>query len=153
MRQWKESTLFKHMLLPTDGSVASEVAMRKALDLARGSNARVTGLHVIQPFHLLSANVEMIEDTRAVYQAHSDAHARACLAVIEQAAREAGVSCETCVVRADHPYEAIIQTATERACDLIVMASHGRRGMQALLLGSETQKVLTHCAVPVLVLR
>ena len=135
------------------GRLRPEVAMRKALDLARGSNATVTGLHVVQPFHLLSSNVEMIEDTRAVYQAHSDAHARACLAVIEQAAREAGVSCETCVVRADHPYEAIIQTAKDRACDLLVMASHGRRGMQALLLGSETQKVLTHCSVPVLVLR
>lgn len=145
--------MFKHMLLPTDGSVASEIATRKALDLARGSNARVTGLHVVQPFHVLSANVEMIEDTRAVYEAHSEAHAKACLAVIDKAAREAGVSCETCVVRADHPYEAVIQTARERACDLIVMASHGRRGMQALLLGSETQKVLTHCTVPVLVLR
>ncbi|HMA08862.1 MAG TPA: universal stress protein [Ramlibacter sp.] len=145
--------MFKHMLLPTDGSVASEVAIRKALDLARGSGARVTGLHVVQPFHLLSANVEMIEDTRPVYEAHSEAQAKACLAVIDQAAREAGVSCETCVVRADHPYEAIIQTARERGCDLIVMASHGRRGMQALLLGSETQKVLTHCTVPVLVLR
>lgn len=145
--------MFKHLLLPTDGSVASEVAMRKALDLARNANARVTGLHVIQPFHVLSTNVEMIEDTRAVYEAHSEANSKACLAVIDKAAREAGVSCETCVVRADHPYEAIIQTARDRACDLIVMASHGRRGMQALLLGSETQKVLTHCTVPVLVVR
>ena len=145
--------MFKKLLLPTDGSAASEVAVRKALDLARDSNAKVIGLHVVQPLHVFSSNVEMVEDTRATYETHSEAHAKACLAVIDKAAREMGVACETSVVRADHPYEAIIQSAEQRGCDLIVMASHGRRGMQALLLGSETQKVLTHCKVPVLVLR
>ncbi|HSW05792.1 universal stress protein [Aquabacterium sp.] len=145
--------MFKNLLLPTDGSAVSEAAIRKALGFAREGKARVTGLHVMHPFHLFSYNVEMIEDTREVYERDCQAHAEAYLASIERAAKELDVPCETVLVRADHPYEAIIRCAEQRSCDLIVMASHGRRGMQALLVGSETQKVLTHSKLPVLVLR
>jgi nucleotide-binding universal stress UspA family protein len=145
--------MFKHLLIPTDGSAASEQAIHKALELAREGNAQVTGLHVIRPFHLVSYEVDMIAETRASFEANVHAQARGYLEVIERGAKELGVSVDTRTVVADHPYEAIIGAALDAGCDLIVMASHGRRGMQAVLLGSETQKVLTHSAVPVLVLR
>lgn len=145
--------MFKHLLVPTDGSQASEAAIRQALALAREDGARVTGVHVIQPFHLFTYDVEMIEDTRASYDAQAKAQAARCLKAIDGAARELGVPCETRTAIHDHPWEAIIRAAADAGCDLIVMASHGRRGLQAVLLGSETQKVLTHSKVPVLVLR
>ena len=145
--------MFKHVLLPTDGSLASEAAVRRALDLAKESQARVTALHVVQPFHLFAYDVEMIEDTRATYEAHAKAQGAKYLGAIERSAGELGVACEAVLVLDDHPYEAIIRTARQRGCDLIVMGSHGRRGLQAMLIGSETQKVLTHCDLPVLVLR
>lgn len=145
--------MFKHLLIPTDGSAASEQAIRKALEIAGEGNARVTGLHVIQPFHLASYHVDMIEDTRASYEANVHSRAREYLVPIEQGAKALGLGVDTRTVVADHPYEAIINAARDAGCDLIVMASHGRRGLQAVLLGSETQKVLTHSTVPVLVLR
>jgi nucleotide-binding universal stress UspA family protein len=145
--------MFKHLLLPTDGSAASEVAIRAAVSLAKDSGAKVTGLHVIQPFHVFAYDVEMIEDTRVTYAAQAQARAERYLGAIEKAAKEWEVACETSVVTDEHPYEAIIRTAKARGCDLVVMASHGRRGIKALMLGSETQKVLTHSALPVLVVR
>jgi len=144
--------MFKHFLLPTDGSAASEQAIRRALALARDDQARVTALHVIQPFHLFSYHVDMIEETRASYEANVHGAARAILAAVERGAKEWGVPVETLTRVADHPYESIIQVAQERGCDLIVMATHGRRGTKAVLMGSETQKVITHSSVPVLVL-
>jgi nucleotide-binding universal stress UspA family protein len=84
---------------------------------------------------------------------HHRQHANQNLAAIEEAARAAGIPCRTLCRTSDHPYEAIIGAAEENGCDLIMMASHGRRGVQALLLGSETQKVLTHSKIPVLVFR
>ncbi|NRR31654.1 universal stress protein [Oxalobacteraceae bacterium] len=145
--------MFKHILLPTDGSATSNAAIRKCLSLAKESGAMITGVHVMAPFHVLSRHTEMIESTRAEYLEESMAQARGYLAEIEQAAREIGVPCKTVVHTSDEPYEVIIQSARELGCDLICMASHGRRGIKALLLGSETQKVLTHSQIPVLVLR
>ena len=83
----------------------------------------------------------------------SKAHAAQYLSVIETTAKAAGVTCDIASATHDHPYEAIINVAKQRGCDLIVMASHGRKGMQGVLLGSETQKVLTHSHIPVLVCR
>jgi nucleotide-binding universal stress UspA family protein len=145
--------MFKHLLLPTDGSAASEEAIRRALELAREGKARVTGLHVIQPFHLVTYDVEMIEETRASYEANVRARAKQYVEAIERGAKELGVEASSRIVVDEHPYDAIIKTALDAGCDLIVMASHGRRGMQAVLVGSETQKVLTHSTIPVLVLR
>lgn len=144
--------MYTHFLLPTDGSAASQACVSAAVALAQESKAQVTGLYVIQPFHLFTYDVAMIEDTRDTYEKHSAEHARACLETLERAAQEKGVPCKTKVVKADQIYEAIIKTAKSSKCDLIVMSSHGRRGVQALVLGSETQKVLTHCEMPVLVL-
>ena len=145
--------MFKHLLLPTDGSEASQVTLVKGVRLAKEFGARITGISVVPEFHILTFNTAMIEDTRDAFVAESRAQAHRYLALLSKAADEAGVPCETEIVLSDHPYEAIIDASENRGCDLIMMASHGRRGVQALLLGSETQKVLTHSKVPVLVYR
>jgi nucleotide-binding universal stress UspA family protein len=145
--------MFKHLLLPTDGSASSQAAIRWAVNLAREGGARVTGLHVIQPLHLAAYEVDMVEETRASYEADVRARAQQYVEAIERAAKERGVQVTCHVVVSDHPYEAIIQTAQDAGCDLIVMASHGRRGVRAVLIASETQKVITHSTIPVLVLR
>lgn len=143
--------MFKHILVPTDGSPLSEAAVAHAIEFAKSIGAKVTGLHVIPPFHTFTYDSEMLEDTREQFDKDSQAHAEHFLAKIESMAKEAGVECRTMYVLHDHPYEAIIDTAKEAGCDVIAMASHGRKGMKGLLMGSETQKVLTHSTIPVLV--
>jgi nucleotide-binding universal stress UspA family protein len=128
--------MFKHILLPTDGSGLSEAAIQKGIQLAKS---------IIQ--------TEMLEDTKKQYESESKVHAEQFLGVIKKAAEKAGVRCDTDYVTSNHPYEMIIQAAEKKGCDLIMMASHGRRGVQGLLIGSETQKVLTHTKIPVLVFR
>ena len=96
---------------------------------------------------------EMLEDTREQFERDTKIRAKQILDLVEERAHKAGVPCGTTSVTSDHPYEAIIHAAQESNCDLIVMASHGRRGVQAFLLGSETLKVLTHSRIPVLVTR
>ena len=145
--------MFKHLLLPTDGSELSEAAIRKGVRFAKESNAKVTGVSVMPEFHVLTFNTAMIEDTKKVFLAESRAQAKANLALLKKLAEEEGVTCDTEVAVSDHPYEEIIRTAEARGCDLIMMASHGRQGARAVLLGSETQKVLTHTRIPVLVYR
>jgi nucleotide-binding universal stress UspA family protein len=145
--------MFKHILVPTDGSVLSEAAIQMAVALAAVHEAKVTGFHVMPEFHILAYGVETLIDTEEQFTRHARQHADAYLAVLGQAATEADVEFDTVVVTDTRPYEAIIGAATKRNCDLIVMASHGRGGMGALLLGSETQKVLVHSQIPVLVVR
>jgi len=145
--------MFTHLLVPTDGSEASEAVIRQSIEIAQLLKARVTGLHVMQPFHLFSYQPDMLEDTREQFDQDSQRLAAELLAVIERAAEAAGVPCETLSVAGDLPYEAILKAAEEQGCDLIAMASHGRRGVKGLLLGSETQKVLIHTHKPVLVFR
>ena len=145
--------MFKHLLLPTDGSELSRAAIRKGVRFAKESHARVTAVSVIPEFHVLTFDTTMIEDTKAMFLADSRAQAEATLALLKKSADEEGVPCDTAVVVSDHPYQAIIRIAEDKDCDLILMASHGRHGAQALLLGSETQKVLTHTRIPVLVYR
>lgn len=145
--------MFTHLLIPTDGSQLSERAIRKGIAFAKSINAKVTGFHVVPEFHVFTYRTEMLEDTEKQFAEDSKAHAAQFLGVIESAAKEAGVRCDTAYVTHDHPYEAIIKAAEERGCDLIMMASHGRRGVRGVLLGSETQKVLTHGRTPVLVYR
>ncbi|MET3132038.1 hemerythrin-like metal-binding protein [Oxalobacteraceae bacterium GrIS 1.11] len=145
--------MFKHILVPSDGSSVSDAAVRQALRFAKETGARVTGIHVTPQFHWFTYKTEMLEDTREQFARDSDMHAKKFLATIEQAAREIGVACDTVQVESDHPHQLIIDTARARQCDLIAMASHGRKGVKGLLLGSVTQKVLLHSPVPVLVLR
>ena len=145
--------MFKHILIPTDGSEPSEAAIQAAVQFAKSIKARVTGFYAMPKFHVLAYGAEMVTDTRQEFAKDCKAHADRFLAVIMRAAKAADVPCETALQTSDQPYEAIIATAQERECDLIMMASHGRRGVQAFLLGSETQKVLTHSKIPVLVFR
>lgn len=145
--------MFKHLLLPTDGSPASEATIQKCIQLAKETQAKVTGVHVIPEFHVFTYQTEILEDTREQFATDSKAQAAKFLATIEGAAKEAGVACDTAYVISDHPYEAIIKMAEDKGCDLIAMASHGRKGVKGFLMGSETQKVLTHSQTPVLVFR
>ena len=145
--------MFKHILLPTDGSKLSEAAIQRAVEFAKSIGAKVTGFHVMPQFHVFTYRTEMLEDTREEFARDSRAHAEKYLSVVQSAANKAGIACETASVISDQPYEAIIQAAERTGCDLIMMASHGRRGVQGMLLGSETHKVLTHSRIPVLVYR
>lgn len=145
--------MFKQILVPTDGSAASEDAVRKSVEFAKETGAQVIGFHSIPEFHIFTYQTDMLEDTREQYRKDSEAQAQKFLAMVETAARDAGVPCQTFYTSNDHPYEAIINAAREHKCDLIAMASHGRKGVRGLLMGSETQKVLTHSLIPVLVFR
>jgi len=145
--------MFQHLLLAVDGSPLSESAFRKALAFARELNARVSVIRVIPAFHVYTYQVELLAGTRERYAQEADRVTANYLRGIADEARAANVPCETLSTIHDHPYEAIIEAALHRNCDLIVMASHGRRGLQGILLGSETQKVLTHSSIPVLVYR
>jgi len=143
--------MFKNILLPTDGSPLSEAAIQKGVQFAKSINAKVTGFYALPEFHIITYRSEILEDTRESFAKDSQAQAKKYLAAIEALAKGAGVPCETVQAVSDHPYEAIIKAAQDKGCDLIMMASHGRRGVRGLLLGSETQKVLTHTKLPVLV--
>jgi nucleotide-binding universal stress UspA family protein len=145
--------MFKHILIPTDGSELSKLAVANGIELAKGMNAKITALHVARPFHLVAFNSEDLAQSLDQYEAHVKTKGREMLAAIESHAKEKGVPCRGSFAIGDHPYETIIKTAEQNGCDLILMASHGRKGVKALLLGSETQKVLTHSSIPVLVYR
>jgi nucleotide-binding universal stress UspA family protein len=145
--------MYKRILIPTDGTEASQRAILAGVDFAREVGAEVVGLTATPEFHVLSTDSTMLEDTPEQFAADSDMRARRILADVENAARDAGVPCRTEHVVDDDPYAAVIDAARRLGCDLIVMASHGRRGLKGLLLGSETQKVLVHSAIPVLVHR
>ena len=145
--------MFKHILIPTDGSELSDKAMKGGIALAKSVSARITFLTSSRPFHLVAVNAVMVTDTKEQYMKDAEALARRHMQGPEDAARASGVRCDIAHVFSEHPYDAIIGTAQTRDCDLILMASHGRKGMSALLIGSETQKVLTHCRIPVLVWR
>jgi nucleotide-binding universal stress UspA family protein len=144
--------MYTNILMPTDGSELGEKAVQHGIALARQIGAKVTVLTVLPPFHIFTIDAQMIEDTPVRYKARMQEHAEKILGAIATAAR-AAVSCETVQVEHEHPYRAIVDTAESKGCDLIVMASHGRHGISALVLGSETIKVLTHCKLPVLVHR
>ncbi|HBF50912.1 MAG TPA: universal stress protein [Massilia sp.] len=145
--------MFKRILIPTDGSSASQRAILAGASLARETGAEIIGLTVTPPFHTLSADPEVLESTPAQYEQQARQQAERILADVESAAREAQVPYRIEHASGDSPYEIIISTARDAGCDLILMASHGRKGIKGLLLGSETQKVLVHSAIPVLVYR
>jgi nucleotide-binding universal stress UspA family protein len=144
--------MFKKILLPTDGSELSVKAVQGALKMAKELGAAVVGLTVVEPYSYSTLS-EYRPETLEAFEARNAQAAEERLAPIVQAAKDAGVPCETVTVKSFSPYEAIIDTANKFGCDVIFMASHGRRGLSAVLLGSETQKVLTHSAIPVLVYR
>jgi nucleotide-binding universal stress UspA family protein len=145
--------MFKHILLPTDGSPLSEKAIQEGLRLAKSLDARVTGLCIMSELHPFFYETEIPAEALEQVAKRCREAGAVYLAVIEKSAGEAGVACELVYEVNDYVYETIIRVAEQKRCDLIMMASHGRRGVKAFLLGSETQKVLTHSKIPVLVYR
>ena len=145
--------MYTKILIPTDGSELAGKAVEHGIALAKRIGAKVTVLTVLPPFHTFTTDTQMIEDTPAQYKARMQKHAERTLGAVADAAQTAGVACEMVQVEHEHPYQAIIDTAKSKDCDLIVMASHGRHGISAIVLGSETVKVLTHSKIPVLVHR
>ncbi|MGY6250600.1 universal stress protein [Bosea thiooxidans] len=148
-----ETGMFRNILIPTDGSPLSGRALDNALNFAHEIGARATILTVMEPFHIFSADTDQLELTRAEYKTHINLVAENILSRAGQEAKTRGVDHITLKLENDDPHLAIIQIAHSQNCDLIAMASHGRRGLSAVLLGSVTSKVLTHSHIPVLVYR
>ena len=144
--------MYTDILIPTDGSELAGKAVDSGIALAKRLGAKVTVLTVSPPFRRFTTDRQSLEDASGQY-ARMRKHAENILGAVAQTAQAAGVACEMVQVEHQHPYQAIIDTAVSKGCDLIVMASHGRHGISALVLGSETVKVLTHCKIPVLVHR
>jgi len=145
--------MFKHILLPIDGSELSLRAVKLGLELAQACKAKVYALHVVPPFHTFAYMAEMVTATEATYTRDASARAERYLAEVQQLAKAAGVDCGSSYLFNDHPHETIVQTSRTQHCDLVVMASHGWRGVTRLLLGSETHKTLLESEIPVLVCR
>jgi len=144
--------MYRHILIPTDGSELAERAVTHGLSLAKSTGAKVTVIIVEEPFNWHAAEYAGIGEL-ARHAEQMKKHLASVLSRAADAAQQAGVSCDTIQVEDAQPYQAIIAAAADRGCDLIVMASHGRSGLSAVLLGSVTNKVLTHTKVPVLVCR
>ena len=146
--------MYRHILIPTDGSELAEHAVTNGLSLAKFVGAKVTVIIVEDPFDWVS-----VSETRAAQRRALDAleqvkkYAASVLSRASDAAKQAGVPCDTMQVENARPYQAIIAAASDKGCDLIVMGSHGRGGLAAVVLGSVTTKVLTHTKTPVLVYR
>ena len=145
--------MYKHILIPTDGSELSEKAIKQGLALAKSIGAKVTAITVSETFHTFSVDPVIVTDTPKEYQTHCDARAEKYLSIAKNAAKDANVAYEGMHVMHDHPYEAIINAAKDKGCDLICMASHGRGQLASVLLGNVTQKVLATSKIPVLVCR
>jgi nucleotide-binding universal stress UspA family protein len=145
--------MFKHILIPTDGSDLSRKAILYGVQLAKESGAKVTGLTVTEPYQPAGMDTVFIPIDQGDYEEQSRLLSEKAMEQVKMAAEAAGVPRETVREVLDQPYRAIIDAAQALGCDHIVMASHGRRGISALLLGSETAKVLTHSTIPVLVYR
>lgn len=148
--------MYKHILAATDGSELAEKAVRRAADLAKTTGARVTAAHVGMPYIPPLYTGDFVPSTLLSPEEHEVRVKAAADKVLNRAvelAAETGVRVDTAFISDDQPYQGLIQLAEDRDCDLIVMASHGRRGLSAVLLGSETQKLLTHSGVDTLVIR
>lgn len=147
--------MYRHILVPTDGSPLSTRAVKEAIELAKTCGAKLTAVHVIPPFTppvYMDGVIPYPElYSPAEYKRVTEAQSQRVLAKITERARTAGVRCATAMVTAQPVWKAILSAARSKRCDAIVMASHGRRGIEGVLLGSETHKVLTHTKLPVVV--
>jgi nucleotide-binding universal stress UspA family protein len=145
--------MYKNILIPTDGSELADKAVQSGIAFGKEIGAKITVLTVAAPFRVFTFDTQSVEDTEDEYRKRIRESTAKTLEKAAGAAKASGVSCETVQVEHEHPYQAIIDTAKAKGCDLIMMASHGRRGISAIVLGSETMKVLTHSKIPVLVHR
>ena len=148
--------MFKHILLPTDGTDLSDKGVKQTIRVAKALGAKITAVHVVHSYHPPREEGFFLPDVallREQFENDAEKQAKEVLKPVKQAADRVGVKCDTVVASGDSAYQAIIDQAKASRCDLIMMASHGRKGMQRLLHGSETANVLTHSKIPVLVLR
>ena len=149
--------MYKHILLPTDGSRLSGKAVKQGIQLAKSLGAQVTAVNVVMAYQQLIMDEAMMVPTSVDFQKrfYEDSLKRSNLLLdkIKAEAKAADVKCEGVTITSSVPYEAIVKQARKSKCDLIMMASHGRKGLASILLGSETAKVLTHSTIPVLVVR
>jgi nucleotide-binding universal stress UspA family protein len=144
--------MYKRILVPTDGSDITGTAIVTAIGLAKLTGASVETIAVKEPFPYSAISEMQPTPPQEFYDAQERIAAQRVQAVVKSC-KDAGVACNAVTVEALHPWEAILEQAKRTGCDLIVMASHGRRGMSAVLLGSETHRVLTHSTLPVMVVR
>lgn len=147
--------MFKHILVPTDGSDLSRQTVSRAISFAKEAGARVTAFFAKPEYPIAYFGEGALIDptTPEKFAELADQQAAEYLSDVAAQCQAAGVECSTLSTTSDIPYEAIIEAAEKAGCDLIFMASHGRRGISGFLLGSETNKVLTHSKIPVLVYR
>jgi nucleotide-binding universal stress UspA family protein len=147
------NTMFRHILIPTDGSAHAKRAIEQGMALAKALGARVTFLTVVEPFHVFSLDPKHVSEARSSYEQLAKAEATRVLAEADKVAQQHGIAYATAQKEHEHPHQAILDAAAKGGCDLIVMGSHGRRGALALVLGSVTAKVLAHSPLPVLIYR
>lgn len=145
--------MFKHILMPTDGSEHSERAIERGIELAKLCGSRITGIHVMQDYQMLMGPEGLVPADFGDVEQRERERAESFLAFMQRAADAAGVPCETMIAKGRQPYDAIVDAANERGCDLIVMTSRYRRGLVSLLLGSEATRVLHRASIPVLTFR
>jgi len=147
--------MFKNILVPTDGSELSQDTARRAISFAKEAGARITAFYAKPeyPVSYFGEGALIDPTTPEKFADLAEQQAQQVLDFVVELGRAAGVQVDRMALTSDLPYQAIIDAANEAGCDLIFMASHGRRGFSALLLGSETNKVLTHSKIPVLVYR
>lgn len=146
--------MFQHLLVPTDGSHLSEATVRRAVIFAKEGGARISFFHAlpVYPAMRLGLSHGVLQGAEK-FEAYSKEEASRALGFAGRLCEAVGVPCDTISAHSDDPAMAILTAAKECGADLIFMASHGRRGIKSLLMGSETNKVLTHAKIPVLVYR
>lgn len=145
--------MYKHILIATDGSEIAAKAVGQGLALARALDAKVLVITVTEPWRAVVAGEMALTFPIDEYEKQAASSAATILAGAVEMARKLGIACETMHVKERYPAEGIVETAKERGCDLIVMASHGRRGLSRMLLGSQATNVVTHSEIPVLICR
>ncbi|HEV2609829.1 MAG TPA: universal stress protein [Noviherbaspirillum sp.] len=145
--------MFNVILVPTDGSALSEKAVRGAIGIARLTKGRIVAVAVAEPYPFAPLSQGTATPDQNIYEKQTRMYAQLHADRIAEIAAEAGVPCEKHVTMSFSPYEGILAAAAEHGCDAIFMASHGRKGLNRLFVGSETQKVLAHTTLPVTVFR
>lgn len=145
--------MFKTILVPTDGSSFSDRTISAAVDFARSTGGKIIGLSVVEPYPFIAISESAMVVNTDIYQEQMQKQAQMNVQKIADAAQTGNVPYETVVAQSFSPYEEIINVAKKFNCDIIFMASHGRKGLSKLFVGSETQKVLAHSTIPVLVFR
>lgn len=152
-QQRKEQVLYKHVLIPTDGSELSDRAMEQAFDFAQQIGAKVTLMMVVEPFQVLTLNPDGLQEAYAQIDRQNLDAAKTTLDKNKALAEARGLACDVVDARSIDPAHVIVSVAEEAGCDLIAMASHGKGGFKAFMLGSVTMKVLAQSKIPVLVYR